>query len=380
MASNQPNQDRPLYAVLNVAHNASEEEIRAAYRRLSVLFHPDKHSSGDADGRQRAESEFMRLKHAYEVLTDAHLRSIYDLYGEQGLKADWEIIPRVPTGSEMLETYERLRRLQQEEYAHKLSKPCGTTVMRWDARPLAQLLSSLVQSEDQLEMQTQETPAGPKARVSSSYIDQSLEVPLSAHDTMTYSCHIESRAEEKGWGTVGANFRHCISSEQTSVSATVNTGVQVGHVSQVSTGCHLSFPSVCFVYGDVAWRPWSRRQFLPRAYIGRHFTPYITGRFEYQLHEESSESDEQTVRLVLERRHSYGDLCAHISAGVTTPPSVGLKYSPKLLSSLTGRLEFEFSAVGIRVGSGVDHAVTPMTRIGMKIDLSFPGGVQLTLR
>jgi len=69
------------YKLLGVARDASEKQIRKAYRELSLKYHPDKNK-----GNPEAEEKFVQLSNAYEVLTDDEKRRIYDQYGEEGLK------------------------------------------------------------------------------------------------------------------------------------------------------------------------------------------------------------------------------------------------------------------------------------------------------
>jgi molecular chaperone DnaJ len=73
---------RDFYEVLGVARNASDKEIAAAYRKLAIKFHPDTHP-GDAD----ATDKFKAAAEAYEVLSDADKRALYDQYGHAGLEA-----------------------------------------------------------------------------------------------------------------------------------------------------------------------------------------------------------------------------------------------------------------------------------------------------
>lgn len=73
---------RDYYQVLGVARTASESEIKKAYRRLAMKFHPDRNPDD-----QEAEEKFKEAKEAYEVLADAQKRAIYDQHGHEGLSA-----------------------------------------------------------------------------------------------------------------------------------------------------------------------------------------------------------------------------------------------------------------------------------------------------
>ncbi|CAG8546515.1 3414_t:CDS:2 [Paraglomus brasilianum] len=66
-----------LYNTLGVSKNAAEEEIKKAYRRLALRYHPDKNPN--------ATDEFKAITHAYEILSDPKKRSVYDKYGEMGI-------------------------------------------------------------------------------------------------------------------------------------------------------------------------------------------------------------------------------------------------------------------------------------------------------
>jgi molecular chaperone DnaJ len=73
---------RDYYDILGVPRNASEEDIKKAYRRMALKYHPDRNQ-----GDKEAEENFKEASEAYEVLRDPNKREIYDFYGHDGLKS-----------------------------------------------------------------------------------------------------------------------------------------------------------------------------------------------------------------------------------------------------------------------------------------------------
>jgi len=73
---------RDFYDVLGIAKNASDEEIKKAYRKLAMKHHPDRNQG---EGAKAAEEKFKEAKEAYEMLTDAQKRAAYDQYGHAGV-------------------------------------------------------------------------------------------------------------------------------------------------------------------------------------------------------------------------------------------------------------------------------------------------------
>jgi len=73
---------KDYYQILGVAKDADENELKKAYRKQAMKWHPDKNQ----DNKEAAEAKFKDISEAFEVLSDPQKREIYDKFGEEGLK------------------------------------------------------------------------------------------------------------------------------------------------------------------------------------------------------------------------------------------------------------------------------------------------------
>ena len=73
---------RDYYEILSIEKTASSEEVKRAYRRLAMKYHPDRNPNDP-----QAETKFKECAEAYEVLADSERRAIYDRYGHEGLRS-----------------------------------------------------------------------------------------------------------------------------------------------------------------------------------------------------------------------------------------------------------------------------------------------------
>ena len=71
---------KDYYKILGINKSASDDDIKKAYRKLALKYHPDKNKAPGAEER------FKEVAEAYEVLSDKKKRDIYDIHGEEGLK------------------------------------------------------------------------------------------------------------------------------------------------------------------------------------------------------------------------------------------------------------------------------------------------------
>ncbi|KAF9432276.1 hypothetical protein BGZ76_011026 [Entomortierella beljakovae] len=71
---------KDYYKILGISKDATEDQIKKAYRKLALKYHPDKNSESDA------KKKFHDISEAYEVLSDKDKRAVFDQFGEEGLK------------------------------------------------------------------------------------------------------------------------------------------------------------------------------------------------------------------------------------------------------------------------------------------------------
>ncbi|XP_069013767.1 dnaJ homolog subfamily C member 11-like [Embiotoca jacksoni] len=195
------NQD--YYSLLNVRKEATLDELKASYRRLCMLYHPDKHR--DPELKSQAEQLFNQVHQAYEVLSDAHSRAIYDIFGKKGLEVEgWEVVERKRTPAEIREEYEKLQREREERRLQQRTNPKGTISVGVDATDLF----------DRYDEDFEEMPGGgfPHIEINKMHISQSIEAPLTNLDTAVLSGSLSTH-NGNGGGNINMTVRRIMSAK-----------------------------------------------------------------------------------------------------------------------------------------------------------------------
>ncbi|XP_072334176.1 dnaJ homolog subfamily C member 11 isoform X2 [Scyliorhinus torazame] len=191
-----------FYALLNVRREATQDELKAAYRRLCMLYHPDKHR--DPDLKQQAETLFNLVHQAYEVLSDPQSRAIYDIYGKKGLDMEgWELVERKKAAVEIREEFERLQREREERRLQQRTNPKGTISVGVDATDLF----------DHYDEEFEE-PGNrfPQIEINKMHISQSIEAPLTTTDTAVLAGSLSTQ-NGNGGGSINIALRRVTSAK-----------------------------------------------------------------------------------------------------------------------------------------------------------------------
>ncbi|MBR4681820.1 MAG: DnaJ domain-containing protein [Elusimicrobiaceae bacterium] len=91
------------YQVLGIERNASEAEIKSAFRKQAMKYHPDRNP-----GNKEAEEQFKKVNEAFSVLSDPQKKQMYDQYGHEGLKGPAVLAVLMPTALEILTIFSAL--------------------------------------------------------------------------------------------------------------------------------------------------------------------------------------------------------------------------------------------------------------------------------
>lgn len=195
-----------LYAILNVQKDASSEEIREAYRSLAIVLHPDKHTLPEL--KASAENRFRAIQRAYEVLSDAEKRSIYDHFGASGLTQSWSLVQRSTAGgprtaAEMRDEWERAARKKKAEAVENLIRSKGEFTASMDASSLFCAPERVLRSKQVMQQVGRELAKRERERGTALGLDEEVEIELPpvAFSERWNRVGVTSLAGKHGWET-----------------------------------------------------------------------------------------------------------------------------------------------------------------------------------
>lgn len=344
------------YAFLNVSREANQEELTNAYRKLSKIYHPDKHA--DPLKKRDAEILFNKTRKAYEVLADPHKRAIYDTLGIKGLDTEgWQVVQRTKTPQEIREEYERLAREQEERRLQQRTNPKGSISVGIDATDL-------------FEAYYDDDSGGfvPHMEINSMNISQSIEAPLSLGDTVTLSGNLSTQ-NGNGSGSVACSLRHVI-------SATAWSEFEVGagngllcSVKGFKTISKRSFASAqgMFQVTPLGLRPGGN--IVLARQLGKHTVGYLTWKAGIQ----------SSMNTTVIWDTNYGHFVGALQFGIPNTFAM-VSYTYKFPDQ--GRLKgsIKVGTFGAIVEYGCERKISQHNTVGATMVIGIPTGITLKLR
>lgn len=406
------------YALLNVQKEASEDEIRDAYRSLAVALHPDKHISPDL--KASAENRFRAVQRAYEVLSDPEKRSIYDHFGVRGLGRNWSLVRHSSTGgprtaAEMREEWERLARQRKAEEMENMVRSKSEFVASLDASSLfcsadnvprsKELVNHIGREIARIEAETgQPIQEGQTLEIevpdvtfaerwapvgfTSLMGKQGWETPLTMYTRLLVNGQMVSRGRMGGGNVVGTLRTQWNSKFSTEISSALLRPRVVSLKGQYEL---TKFSFVNFVASGSTFVVPPRLQVSFGQRLSEKspltgFTVFNTGSYTVGLWGAGMKVREETPNIVIGMSSGTG-----IGKGWTCQTGVGLEnqsltvdysYRPAILGSPKMRLGF---TLGTRSGLSAFHSmerkITDNVKFGLGVYFGIPlGGVTLQVR
>ncbi|XP_012943726.1 dnaJ homolog subfamily C member 11 [Aplysia californica] len=348
------------YALLNVARDASLEEINNAFRHLSKIYHPDKHVNPDR--KKKAEEIFNKLRKAHDVLRDKRTRAVYDMFGEKGLEqGDMEIVARTKTPAEIIAEYERIQKEREERRLQQRTNPRGSITVSVNA---TDLFEADYEEDDLMDYEPSRT-----VEISSMSISQSVECPLTLKDTLVVGGNLDTR-NGIGQGMFSIMWRRLISTKgwaELDVHLGSAAAFGVTGFRQISQRCYFRFGGRIEVT-QLGYRP--SATFM----LAYQFDRNIQGRLTYNLSRPSSINT--TVVYSNEQHHlstsaQLGVRSSHLSL---TYVRTFLEHNTKVRGAL------KLSTVGSVVECSVEKKITDFSHVGGTLLVGVPLGVHLKIK
>ncbi|KAL4658568.1 hypothetical protein GN956_G3177 [Arapaima gigas] len=357
------NQD--YYSLLNVRRETTSEELKSSYRRLCMLYHPDKHR--DPELKRQAEKLFNVVHQAYEVLSDPQSRAIYDIYGKRGLEVEgWEVVERKRTPAEIREEFERLQRERDERRLQQRTNPKGTISVGVDATDFF----------DRYEEDFEDTPSGgfPQVEINKMHISQSIEAPLTARDTAVLSGSLSTH-NGNGGGSINLVLRRV-----TSVKGWGEVEFGAGDMQGPLFGMKVfrNLTPRCFVTAQCGMQ-FSSRGVRPNVatVFARHLDNNTVGYLQWRWGSQSS----MNTSIVRDTKSSHFTLALQLGVPHSfVLMSYQYKFQDEDQTKVKGTVKYVSGFFGTVVEYGVERKISQHSVLGATVSIGVPQGVSLKLK
>nr|XP_046199935.1 dnaJ homolog subfamily C member 11-like isoform X1 [Oncorhynchus gorbuscha] len=351
------------YSLLNVRREATQEELKGSYRRLCMLYHPDKHR--DPELKRQAEQLFNLVHQAYEVLSDPQLRAIYDIYGKRGLDVEgWEVMERKRTPVEIREEFERLQREREERRLQQRTNPKGMISVGVDATDLF----------DRYEEDYKDLPGGgfPHVEINKMHISQSIEAPLTTTDTAVLSGSLSTH-NGNGGGNINLALRRVTSAKGW---GEVEFGAGDSHGPLLGMKIFRNLTARCFVTAQCGLQ-FSSRGVRPgcTTVLARHLDKNTMGYLQWRWGTQSS----MNTSIVRDTKTSHFTFAMQLGIPHSfMMMSYQYKFQDDEQTKVKGSIKSGF--FGTVVEYGAERKISRHSVLGATVSVGVPQGVSLKIK
>ncbi|KAG0050720.1 hypothetical protein BGZ83_004504 [Gryganskiella cystojenkinii] len=370
------------YAVLNLSKSAMEEDIKDSYKRLSRIFHPDKHS--DPALKEAAETKFHVINKAFEVLSNPQLRAAYDEYGEDGLNTKWEVGHRIKTPQELREEYARLSREKKEMELEGLVRSKNDITININATRVFKREEILTPFGGTVYAKNSGGYLGALKRmqIMQLYMKNSFETQFGPRTQLIVGGQMTSHSGMGGGNVVGT-LRHSFSQNLNVEVGSSLLNPRIG----VLKGTY-SIDPLTFITGTAQVRTFNAPAPLVLTF-GRKITKKATGYMTYRTGEWAIGSwgpvfdrrrDFSSLALGFSSADENGSSQAEIQTGIMQS-HLSVDHTWTLDSATRVRVGGSLSTTaGINASIGGDRKITQHTKVGLAVEFGLSGGVAFNIK
>lgn len=355
------------YAILNVDRQCSNVEIDAAYRRLTKIYHPDRHV--DPVKKKHAENLFSKLKKAHDVLSDANKRQIYDRFGVKGLQVEGlELMTRTRSPAEIIAELNRYQQEQEDRKLQQRTNPHGMVTMGINATDVFDTDPDL---DDELESYRSGIPS---IEISHMSLNQSVQIPITKKDTSIIAGTLATR-NGNGQGTFTAIWRRLTSDNgwaELEMSCGDHIGTSLRGFRKINRRCY------CTANANISYLSSGSRRAIAftgfQTMIACQLDTHLQGRLVWNVGRPSA----MRTLIVYDKETYTIILTAQLGIPSSFLQSIFVKKFPDKNAKL--RLSGKVSPLGVVVEYGCEKKVSQFSTLGATMSIGTAVGVSLKIK
>jgi DnaJ homolog subfamily C member 11 len=347
--------DKEYYAILNISTDATDDDVRHAYRQLASAYHPDKIQ--DPTLQPSAAQAFSHIQTAYEVLSDPYKREVYDIYGKKGLAAGMELSTDTMAGKsreEIRKDWESFQNQRAKDILESKINHRGTYIFKSDATAL-------------ISPYRRDLPRTPE--LISTYMSSQVHIPidptnwgpLSAQQDIAYlGGYVHHQRNSAGGGGVLAGYRRTFPDYS---SLELQTQLGLRQLISLTTSVPLSQYSNASLSGS--WNPQSGLgvQFTTT----RQLSEKWSGEYSWVV----GPREASGMGLALSRKSDNMELVFRVEVGAAT--GVSARIMRRVGEGRTARASAKLTPGGVEVEMGAQQKFSDISTAGLAVAAGYQG-------